>query len=369
MSSKFHVLIPDGNSTWALTVMNCLSQNSDYKFFVLSDKKRTATKYSKYTSYYKFYKKTSDKEWLEIISKEVKDQNISIIIPIAEDAIGFFINNSHDLPNSVKVIPLPEIGNFEIAINKHKLSRFLNEHDLPHPKYQYFSSFESYSNEEFDLQFPVLIKPLDEKGGYGIVKFKGQKELDKYLNKHSNFSELFIQEYIEGYDIDCSVLCLNGKILTHTIQKGKLSGHNSFAPQLSFDFLRNDTLLDVVAKLMQELDWSGVAHIDLRYDENKNDYKIIEINARFWGSVEGSRFAGINFPELAVQLAMNNAIESTQYKEIEYMRLKGVLKSIKRKPSFLFKKNFLVNNSEAMSFIKDPIPTFYRFIEWVERRM
>lgn len=369
MSFNFHVLIPDGNSTWALTVMNCLSQNSDYKFFVLSDKKRTATKFSRYTSYYKYYKRTSDKEWLEIISREVVDQNISIIIPIAEDEIRFFINNSHLLPNSVKVIPLPKINSFETAINKYKLSCFLNEHNLPHPKCKFFSSFESYSIEDFELQFPVLVKPLDEKGGFGIVKFEDQKELDQYINKHSDFSELFIQEFIEGYDIDCSVLCLNGEILTHTIQKGNLLGQDSFAPQLCFEFLNNDELLSVVKQLMKALNWSGVAHIDLRYDENTNDYKIIEINARFWGSVEGSRFAGINFPDLAIQLTINNAIENTQYNEIEYMRLKGVLKSIKRKPSFLFKKNYLLNNSETTSFLKDPIPTFYRFIEWIERRL
>jgi len=368
MSAKLHVLIPDGNSTWALTVMNCLSYNTDYKLFVLSDKKRTPTKFSKHTSYYKYYKRTSDEKWLDIISKEVEDKNILIIIPIAEDEFRFFINNSHRLPNSVKVIALPELKNFETAIYKDKLSDFLNQHHLPHPKYQYIDNLESYSKHDFELQFPILIKPLHEKGGDGILKFDTKKTLDKYLSKHSDFNKIFIQEYIKGYDIDCSVLCLNGEVLTHTVQKGNLRGHNSFAPQLGFDFLNNDVVLGVTKQLMQALNWSGVAHIDLRYDEETNDYKIIEINARFWGSVEGSKFAGINFPDLAIQLAMNNAIEQTQYNEIEYMRLKGVLKSIKRKPSFLFNKKFLLNNSETKSFLKDPIPTCYRFIEWLERQ-
>jgi glutathione synthase/RimK-type ligase-like ATP-grasp enzyme len=368
MSFKLNVLIPDGNSTWALTVINCLAHNSSYKLFVLSDKKRTPAKFSKHTSYYKYYKKTSDETWLEIISKEVEDQNISIIIPIAEDEFRFFINNSHRLPKSVNIIALPEINNFETAIYKHKLSAFLKAHNLPHPKYQYINDFESYSNEEFLLQFPVLIKPLHDKGGDGILKFDSKKTLDKYLKKHSNFTELFIQEYIKGYDIDCSVLCLNGEIIIHTIQKGNLRGHSSFAPQLGFDFLNNDAVLGVTKQLMEALNWSGVAHIDLRYDEQTNDYKIIEINARFWGSVEGSKFAGVNFPDLAIQLAMNNSIEPTQFNEIEYMRLKGVLKSIKRKPSFLFKKQFLLNNTETKSFLNDPIPTCYRFVEWLERQ-
>lgn len=368
MNPKCHVLIPDGNSTWALTVMHCLSQNPDYKFFVLSDKKRTASKFSKYTSYYKCYNNTSDKKWLELITEEIHEHNISVIVPIAEDEISFFINNQKYLPNSVKVIPLPEIENFETAINKHKLSCFLNEHNLPHPKYKYFDDSKSFAAEELNMEFPIIIKPLHEKGGDGIVKFNDRNELDKYVKKYSDLGALFFQEYIDGYDIDCSVLCLNGKIQTHTIQKGKLEGDNSFAPQLSFDFITNDSVLNIVSHLMEALHWSGVAHIDLRYDQTLNTYKIIEINARFWGSVEGSKFAGVNFPDLAIQMAINNQIDKPEYQEIEYMRLKGVLKTISRNPLFIFKRKYLINNTETKSFLKDPIPTFYRFREWLERR-
>lgn len=368
MNPKCHVLIPDGNSTWALSVINCLSLNLDYKLYVLSDKKRTAAKFSKHISYYKHYEKASDKDWLNTISKEIEIHDISVIIPIAEEEIKFFIRNQQFLPRSVKVIALPEIDNFETAISKHKLSHFLKKHNLTHPKYRYFDNFESYSKEKLGLAFPVLIKPMHEKGGDGIVKFNTHKELSLYLDEHSNIEELLFQEYIEGYDIDCSVLCLNGKILTHTIQKGKLKGDNAFAPQLCFDFLKNDILLSVVTQLMQNLNWSGVAHIDLRYDKNADDFKIIEVNARFWGSVEASVFAGINFPDLAIQLALSNQIKKQHYDDIEYMRLKGVLKTIKKNPLFLFKKNYLLNNTETKSFLKDPIPTLYRFTEWLGRR-
>ena len=33
-----NVLIPDGNSTWALSVINCLAEQSDIRLFVLSNK-------------------------------------------------------------------------------------------------------------------------------------------------------------------------------------------------------------------------------------------------------------------------------------------------------------------------------------------
>ena len=46
MSANQNILIPDGDSTWALSVMQCLSQAEGYNIFVLSSTKRTATKSS-----------------------------------------------------------------------------------------------------------------------------------------------------------------------------------------------------------------------------------------------------------------------------------------------------------------------------------
>lgn len=368
MSSKCHVLIPDGHSTWALTVINCLAQNSNYKLFILSQKKRTPTKYSKYTAYYQYYNQASDEEWLDIITEEVQTNNISVIIPIAESEIRFLIKHQKYLPKSVKAIPLPEISSFETAINKLKLSKFLESRNLPHPKFKSNSNSEAISDYDLNFDFPVLIKPLHDKGGDGIQKINSKKELDQFFDTNSNENDVLIQEYISGYDIDCSVICSNGNILAHTIQKGNLKGHNAFAPQLGFDFLNNDGIYNVVSQLMKSLNWSGVAHVDLRYDELEKDYKIIEINARFWGSVEGSKFAGVNFPDLAIQLAANGQIEKHHYKEIKFMRLKGVLKTIKRNPFFILKRKFLLNHTETKSFLRDPLPTCFRFVEWLGRR-
>ncbi|WP_299226537.1 ATP-grasp domain-containing protein [uncultured Psychroserpens sp.] len=367
MNSSLNVLIPDGNSTWALAVINCLSEINEYKLFVLSDKKRTATKFSRYTSYYKYYKRDTDTDWLHLIINEVKAQQISVIIPIAENEIQFFIRHKHLLPATVKIIPLPFLKSFETATNKHKLSLFLDEYDIPHPKFFYAKSATTINESLSLLQFPILLKPLSEKGGDGIVKFDDRSALDNYLNTFSSSDELFIQEYILGYDIDCSVLCLDGEVLTYTIQKGNLKGHSIFAPQLSFEFIENDEVIKVVKQLMKQLNWSGVAHIDMRYDSQANNYKVIEVNARFWGSLEGSKYAGVNFPDLAIQLTINNKIEAPKAVPIIYMRLKGVLKSIKYKPWFIFKTHFLLNHTEAKSFLKDPLPTFYKFREWFGR--
>ncbi|WP_040281124.1 ATP-grasp domain-containing protein [Psychroserpens damuponensis] len=366
MTASCNVLIPDGDSTWALSVIQCLSQVKGYNIYVLSNKKRTATKFSKFTSYYKFYDRPNDADWVTTINAEIEKNSIAVVLPIAEREFLFFINHGHQISTSAKIIALPNSQNFEIAIDKMRLSDFSNANGIPHPNSYFISSEKEKQDVLSNIQFPILVKPLGQKGGDGIQKIDTKSGLETYVNQ--NNQSVFIQEFIEGYDIDCSVLCQNGDILSYTIQKGNLKGHSNFAPQLAFDFLQNDDVLNVAKLIMSKLNWSGVAHIDMRYDKSTNDYKLIEINARFWGSVEGSMFAGINFPHKAVQLALNQELADEHYDNIHHMRFKGVLKSIKRNPLFIFRRKYIMNNTEAKTFLNDPLPTLYRFREWLGRR-
>ncbi|NRA93660.1 MAG: ATP-grasp domain-containing protein, partial [Psychroserpens sp.] len=323
--------------------------------------------YSKFTSYYKYYERPSDEEWKSIVTQEVKANQIDVIVPIAEKEIRFFIANLDHFQSLTAVIPLPGMESFEIAIDKYQLSRFLETNNISHPKSLIIQKGDMLNEESFPLQFPVLMKPIHDKGGDGIERIDHFEALVDRINSNPDRDQFFIQEFINGFDIDCSVICESGNLLAYTVQKGNLVGHSPYAPQLGFQFFRNDEVLQTVKTAMEQLNWSGVAHIDLRYDERSKDYKIIEINARFWGSIDGSRVAGVNFPDLAIQLATHGSIGSNDFKDAEYMRLKGVLKSIKRDPSLLLKRKFLMDQTEVSSFLKDPMPIGYKFIEWLTR--
>lgn len=362
--SRQNVLIPDGHSTWALAVINCLAQLRQYRIFVVSEDKYTAVKYSRYTASFIYIQRTSDSEWISSLNQEIIKNQINVILPIAEKSIGFFIKNKHLIVERAKIMPLPNWDSFDIAINKHKLSLFLEACQLSVPKSGFFSKLEDYMAEKSNWHFPVLVKPLQEKGGDGILKFYKSEAFETYLLSNSGF----IQEYIEGYDIDCSVICKDGVVLCHTIQKGNLAGDTDYAPQLGVDFLRNDSVLDLTRQLMKALCWNGIAHIDLRYDQNKDDYKVIEINSRFWGSVEASKFAGINFPELAIKAALLEVVPQIDYSYIPYIRFKGVFKTMRNRPSLLFDPSFIINHTEVRSVLNDPFPTFYRFYEWMNRK-
>lgn len=364
MKQKYRILIPDGHSTWAVSVLHCLRDLKQYEFIVLSTIEKAPIKYSNCIDSYFYYKIEEEVDKLKFIRSIVLEQKIDIIMPIAEHEISFFIRNEAQFTKDSKIIALPKFEDFQIATDKQKLAEFLYNENLPLPKSVIYNGDETVLS---DLNFPILIKPTDEKGGDGIVKCQSLIELKNHLISASP-QNVFIQEYIEGYDIDCSVICKDGEVLAFTIQKGYLKGDTPFAPQLGLEFLPQDDIHTLVCKLMKKFNWSGIAHIDLRYDQNQNNYKVIEINARFWGSVEASKVAGINFPDLSLQLALNKIIASQTYRFINYVRFKGVIKYGFRKPWKIFNYKFLIDNTEVPSIFKDPMPTICRFKDWLNRK-
>ena len=81
--------------------------------------------------------------------------------------------------------------------------------------------------------------------------------------------------------------------------------------------------MEITKKLMKSLNWSGVANIDWRYDENNKVFKIIEINTRFWLSTDASSIAGVNFPYLYCLSSLGNEIKLQKTESISYLSLEG----------------------------------------------
>ena len=123
----------------------------------------------------------------------------------------------------------------------------------------------------------------------------------------------------------------------------------------------DNEILRVVKVLIKSLKWSGVAHIDLRYDFNEKAFKIIELNGRFWASVEGSLKTNVNFPLVYCQSALGIYKKKYTYRPIIYYRLKGSVKKIIQKPWLIFNLSFIANQTSLLYCIKDPLPFFLKF--------
>jgi len=75
-------------------------------------------------------------------------------------------------------------------------------------------------------------------------------------------------------------------------------------------------LRDYAGRLVEALGWHGVAQIEFRWDERDDTPKLMEINPKFWGTLALSIEAGVDFPALACQLALEGDVEPVEHYEV-----------------------------------------------------
>jgi predicted ATP-grasp superfamily ATP-dependent carboligase len=204
-----------------------------------------------------------------------------------------------------------------------------------------------------EVAYPLLLKPRRGGNGVGIVRCHHAAEVTAYLDARPHlWNQVVIQTEVAGWDIDCSVLCANGKIVAHTIQRPLVRSSSDFKPAPAVEFIEDEGALSVVGRLMAALGWTGVAHVDMRYDVRGN-ITILEVNPRFWGSLPGSVQAGVNFPYLAVLLALGRPLPPVRSMPCRYIAGGAAFRALfqGRRPTFR------ISQTPWLDMVRDPGPT------------
>ena len=68
-------------------------------------------------------------------------------------------------------------------------------------------------------------------------------------------------------------------------------------------------LLDHAERILEALKWHGVAMVEFRRDARDGVSKLLEINGRFWGSLQLAIDSGVDFPYLLYRLAVDGDID------------------------------------------------------------
>lgn len=328
IEDRFSILIPDGESPFALSVITCLSQLPGLRIFILSSDRWALSRFSIHsTAFFYRQKAENDEQWIDAIQDMVHKHSIDIVLPVDEPAIRTLTIYGEALLPSTEISLLPNQESFDIAANKWLTAKFLDDNNLPGPPTVLYETVEKLEQSLSGLSFPVLTKPLQGRGGNGIEFWQDISSLRHYLRNYSSPKPIVIQSFIKGYAIDCSVLSQDGKILAHTIQKELVPPRHRFEPARDIVFLDNGEVLEIVERLISSLKWSGVVHIDLLYDEQDNSFKILELNPRFWGSLLGSLCAEVNFPYLACLAGFNREFSRPKYQFQPFFRGMGAIEA------------------------------------------
>lgn len=352
------VLVPDGESNYAISVVRCLAEVNNINTIVLSKNWKSGTRFSRYTSKFIYdWGGNTKEERLNKIIHYIKETNPDILLPVDIECIRLIAENKEKVANLTAIAPIPEVGSFDIADDKWRLSVWLKENNIPHPETVLFTPAMDLDEVTSLITFPIIIKPRRGSGGKGIYIIKTPEELQSWHSDFNHSEDLIIQSYINGYDIDCSIVCSEGKVLTHTVQKS-LKYETDYPWPYGIEFLENEEIFNIAQEVAKKFHWEGVVHIDLRYDEVEQRAKLIEMNPRFWASVTASLFAGVNFPYLSVLSGLGKEIPTVKNQNKRVLRSGPAMKMFLT-GLFNKRKDLSYDNSFLEFIVKDPLPNLF----------
>lgn len=351
------ILIPDGERILARFVANCLSRCKNIELHIISKDADAVIKYSRYIKSFTYFDESkNDRKWLSFILDQIKSKRIDVIMPVEIEDISLLAEFIDEFKGLVKLL-IPPKNSFDITLDKWKFFKYLWRNGINTPLS--FNNLEAYKQHVTDITFPMLMKPSIGMGGFGITKVSTIESMKEVFDDKKNF---MAQELVKGYDIDMSVLCENGKILAYTIQKGYIFSTAAYSAPLGMEFLYDEAIFSMVGLMMEKLEWSGFAHIDLMYDELDDEFKILEVNPRTWGSIEASKSVGVNFPLLYIMSSLGITYDIPKYKFETCSGNIGLIKVIKSKFDRNVQSLSFPNHKYQLRNILDPLPLIKKYL-------
>jgi len=330
IGKPFSVLIPDGESEFALFVAHCLAHVPQVRLHVLAGERWAPIRFSRYCRSYTFRQYgPGDESRLEAVEEIVKKYKIDVLLPTETEWISFVVAHRETLASFVAVAPVPDPATFQVANNKWLLAQFLMERGIPCPPTILVTCDEAFDQRLQEVEFPALLKPTVAWGGEGIERFESLPELRQYLERRDPEKvrgRFIVQSFLSGFVVGVNVLASHGKMLATTMQRGIIPNTQKYAAAGAIQFVKDGRFATAAQGLVSALAWSGFANVDTLYDDQDHQLKILEINARFWGSLRGSLIAGVSFPYLACLAALDVPFPMPDYELVRYVHPKTAVR-------------------------------------------
>jgi len=238
-------------------------------------------------------------EDLLAISQYYRDEEI-VFLPIEEHVVLLFYRFVQRYGRKNFVWMLPDLSSFALSRDKLELNRFCQHNGIGSP--QLYEADEVYRLSR--LSHPLIVKPRHGSGSKGFVFADDAEGLGEV--KELPLDQYVVQERLpNGRDVKGAFfLCDHGRVVaSYTHQRVRtypVDGGVTVFSRLDSD----KKAIDAGARVLAELNWTGLAMVELLWDERDCCYKVIEINPRLWGSILLDQFSGAFLLKNYVELSL-----------------------------------------------------------------
>lgn len=231
---------------------------------------------------------SDDEMFVRTVNAVVRRWPYIVLIPVDCDSIRLTNRVRSNL--ALPITPIPEQATLDMLDDKWRFHQFCSARGLAVPATHFFVSKYDLDYEQVasEIGVPFVVKPIGLAGSTGVQIVHSEADFARTIvyNPEYEYGSLIAQRYIDGTDIDISVLAVAGRLSAFAIQQTDRS---------RIVFLANAELEAMVAELCRASGYHGVMHVDARIEAATGKVYLIESNPRFWASLTASVWCGLNF--------------------------------------------------------------------------
>ena len=295
-------------------------------------------------------------------------RNINQILNFAkENYINVVISDQDDyghlaqsfVANSLKIAG-PNFHTAQISTNKYIQRLRCRETGIKHPKFSLIKSLEDLKEFSKNSAYPIIIKPVDNRGSIGVLKITKENELEEsfYQSIVNSPSLMCIaEEFIVGTEITVDGYCFSNEPRSLGIAtKGKIND----LLQVSFDIKYPAELskelykkaLEVNESVINKLGYSfGITHAEYIITEMGDIYLVEAANRGggcFTSQIIMPAYSGIDILAKYINDCFNNEVTE----EVETIPKEVILKFLNFKPGIIENINGIEKISNNRHLLK-----------------
>jgi len=364
------VIVTDAQYRPILAVIRSLGRHN-IEVTASSPKKLAMSFFSKYCKQHFLYPNPEKKPhaFLDTLLNIVKKKKYDVLF--SGSSTMKLISRFRDKFASYVHVPLAAHEKIMIAENKWHVIKIAMEHGIPCPKTTLIRNIQEIDDISKKIEYPVVIKPQVGIGAKGVEYAHSPSEfVRKYKMVYSRYGSPLIQEYIPGTGYGVSALFNKyseprAVFMHRRIRENPITGGASTLRES----ILNPEMEKLGLKLLKALGWYGVAMVEFKLDSRDKKPKLMEINPRFWGSLQLAIASGVDFPYLLYKMEIEGDVKPVNsykvgvkcrhlFRDISIARQYVLGSKNKLARLFDFLKFFEPNlHYDVMSF-RDPGPAF-----------
>lgn len=318
------ILVTDGNSRAALAITRSLGR-AGHTVSVGSHGVGSLAGASRYCRAQVCYPDPErySEAFVSFMADYLAHEGIDVLLPVT-DITTLTIGAHRARMPACCALPFPDIGTVQTVADKAAMMALAGRLGVDIPRSVTVTAADDTNASAHGLNFPLVIKPFKSRVAtasgwiYTAVDYAHDADgLHRMLSAlDPRIFPVLLQEKIVGPGMGVCICARAGTTLAafaHRRLREK-------PPSGGVSVLRESEELDPLAfqfaaRMLEELRWDGVAMVEFKRDLRDGRPKLMEINGRFWGSLQLAIDAGVDFPRILVDsLAQPRSTPLLQYR-------------------------------------------------------